>query len=225
MNRIVIVGGMGPQASLELHRRILASAAVAGAKDNDDYPEILHASIPIPDFISSGDSTEGLRRLLESLDELHIRHNDHVILACNTVHVLLPVIEARYDVRFTSLIEETVKVVQQKKTKLVGLLASPTTIHEGLYEQPLSQVGYKIVAPTQGDMDSLERAIRHIIANGSPGNVRQLVEPIIGRMHQAGADYVILGCTELSVMFSGDNSNSLIDPLDAVCNQLFPRVL
>lgn len=49
---IVIIGGMGPQASLLLHRRIIDFAVKKGAKLNSDYPKITHISIPVPDFIS-----------------------------------------------------------------------------------------------------------------------------------------------------------------------------
>lgn len=49
--RIVIIGGMGPQASVELHRRLIAHATMNGAADNHDYPEVVHISLPVRDFI------------------------------------------------------------------------------------------------------------------------------------------------------------------------------
>ncbi|CAN5374133.1 hypothetical protein BH09PAT4_BH09PAT4_06070 [soil metagenome] len=49
---IVIIGGMGPQASLSLHRRIIDRAAQLGARDGDEFPEISHLSLPVRDFIS-----------------------------------------------------------------------------------------------------------------------------------------------------------------------------
>lgn len=49
---ILILGGMGPQASLLLHRRIVNAAAENGAKNGSDFPAITHLSLPIDDFIS-----------------------------------------------------------------------------------------------------------------------------------------------------------------------------
>jgi aspartate racemase len=219
-HRIVIIGGMGPQASLELHRRIIAAAAKAGAKDNEDYPEILHTSIPIPDFISSGDSSMGLSRLEQSLDALHLRHDDTIVLACNTVHLLLPEIETRYNVNFVSLVQETVESVRRTGTKQIGLIASPTTIKIGLYEKPLVSVGCDVILPTPADTNKLEQAIRHVIANSSAEQVKHLIEPIIERMLEEGAEKVILGCTELSVIFSGFSNNYIVDPLTIVLEQL-----
>ncbi len=44
---------MGPQASLSLHERLIERANKLGAKDNNDFPEVIHISLPIEDFISS----------------------------------------------------------------------------------------------------------------------------------------------------------------------------
>ena len=52
MSRIVIIGGMGPQASLSLHQRIIDAAVLHGATNNEDFPEITHVSIPVADFIA-----------------------------------------------------------------------------------------------------------------------------------------------------------------------------
>ena len=58
MNKqIVIIGGMGPQASIELHRRIIDRAARLGAHDGGDFPSITHLSLPIDDFISDESKT------------------------------------------------------------------------------------------------------------------------------------------------------------------------
>ena len=45
--RIIIIGGMGPQASLELHRRMIQQALADGAKDGTDFPHIVHLSLPV----------------------------------------------------------------------------------------------------------------------------------------------------------------------------------
>jgi aspartate racemase len=52
MKNIIIIGGMGPQASHNLHGRLLTRAANLGARDGDEFPEIIHLSLPIKDFIS-----------------------------------------------------------------------------------------------------------------------------------------------------------------------------
>lgn len=218
--RIIILGGMGPQASLELHRRLIARAAEAGASDNEDYPEILHISVPVPDFISSSDSSSGLWRIKQSLDNIKLSEDDQVILACNTAHLLLPELEAYYGIHFVSFIEVVIKTIEKLDPKAVGLLASPTTIKEELYGSPIGERGLKILLPTAKETDKLEHAIRHVITNRSPREVRGPIETMARRMLNDGAEQIILGCTELSVIFKNSKSKHLVDPLDVVCREL-----
>jgi len=69
MHKILIIGGMGPQASLLLHKRIIQYASDQGAVQNEDYPLIYHLSIPVPDFIhSSATKHKALGQIKHALD-------------------------------------------------------------------------------------------------------------------------------------------------------------
>lgn len=61
---ILIIGGMGPQASLELHERILDVSAEHGAKHGHDFPEITHLSLPVEDFINDSKGKDKALRLI-----------------------------------------------------------------------------------------------------------------------------------------------------------------
>jgi len=68
MNKhIVIIGGMGPQASLKLHELILNEAAKTGVEHANEYPQISHLSVPFPDFISD---SERIKDALDLLTEI-----------------------------------------------------------------------------------------------------------------------------------------------------------
>lgn len=72
-NIITIIGGMGPQASLDLHRRLLERAIVLGAKSGGEFPEIRHLSLPIDDFISDETKTSAALGLISSsLERLYL---------------------------------------------------------------------------------------------------------------------------------------------------------
>ncbi|MGZ6005536.1 MAG: hypothetical protein ACXWLH_05325 [Candidatus Saccharimonadales bacterium] len=80
MKDIVIIGGMGPQASLEFHRRIIDKAAQRGAHKGQDYPLIRHVSIPVTDFINSiANRVKALEKLKINLDHLYLwrKHRSH----------------------------------------------------------------------------------------------------------------------------------------------------
>lgn len=62
MKKILIIGGMGPQAGITLHKKIIRKATELGASNGDDFPSIFHVSVPVPEFI---DSTETKQAALE----------------------------------------------------------------------------------------------------------------------------------------------------------------
>ena len=64
---------MGPQASLDLHRRLLERAIALGAKSGGEFPEIRHLSLPIDDFISDETKTSAALGLISSsLERLYL---------------------------------------------------------------------------------------------------------------------------------------------------------
>lgn len=88
-NRIVIVGGMGPQASLELHGRIITEASKRGAVINSDYPEIVHLSLPIDDFISDSSKVDqAISYIARAMQKQHLwrpRQNSNSLQYCTLI--------------------------------------------------------------------------------------------------------------------------------------------
>ena len=64
--RIAIIGGMGPQASYGLHKRLVDGSREFHEGGNDDYPAIVHFSIPVPDFIGNQQQKAAAIKMLRS---------------------------------------------------------------------------------------------------------------------------------------------------------------
>lgn len=209
MKRIIIIGGMGPQASLELHRRIIERAAVNGAQNGKDFPHIVHFSLPVDDFIADARKKKAaLALIIESLKGFRFATDDIVVIACNTAHLLKDDIEKTLGITIISLIDLTVNHIV-KNYKEIRLIASPTTIQTSLYTHPLSQAGIKVRVPSQAELLEVESAIRSVIALKTPKPLRSSNIP------------VLLGCTELSCVFG--NTAGTIDPLNIFIDTLMPR--
>lgn len=142
------------------------------------------------------------------------------MLACNTVHLFLPQLEAHLNHKFVSLIDVTMAAIKQSGAEKIGLLASPTTLRSDLYTDPFVQAGIAAILPTKSEQAKLETAIRQVIAGQSPQSLQASLRPICQGMLHEGAQKIVLGCTELSVIFSDSNDSNLIDPLTEVTKQL-----
>lgn len=84
--KILIIGGMGPQASLFLHKQIIEASVKDGAKHGYEYPEIVHLSLPVKDFISStrykNSALKLIRNRLECLWRLHFYKHNNCLQHC-----------------------------------------------------------------------------------------------------------------------------------------------
>lgn len=143
---------------------------------------------------------------------------DKIVLACNTAHLLLPQLQACIAGQFVSLIDTTVGHLNARAVNKVGLLASPTTIRTGLYEHPLSEQGIQTIVPSAHNVDRIETLIRRIIG-GERVPIAEL-SSVARDLERRGAELILLGCTELSVIAGQEPLNKWVDPLRLISEQL-----
>jgi|SRR3989344_2220520 len=200
---LFILGGMGPEASNYMYETLIKiSIQKFGAKNNDDYPEIILNSVPVPDFISSDKfKNKALKMLVERVEQANRLNISCISIACNTAHVLLEQLQKKSQIPFISMIEEMVKSVTKDKIKTVGLMGTPSTLRYGLYQEKLIKEGIDYVVPTANQINTLERVIRNVVAGKILKNDQDELKKIADFLRKKGAEAIILGCTELPLVF------------------------
>jgi aspartate racemase len=146
----------------------------------------------------------------------------HVVIACNTAHILSDPIKDCLGTMPVSLIEATAEEARARRHKRLGLLASPTTIKSGLFERALAPHGIKMILPNSTTMSEIEAMIRDTIAGNTPSCESLL--SVTQALRAQGAERVILGCTELSVIGQEISEDVVIDPLKIVVQRIFEEV-
>jgi aspartate racemase len=210
--RILIIGGMGPQASLVLHNYLIDAAVKLGVRDNQDYPLIVHASIPVEDFISDQSAKpRALALLRQTLQPLQQFGFTDAVIACNTAHLLYDEIADAAGIRPHSLVQLAEQERRQMGSPVTGVLATPTTLQSGLYRDVLTL-----------DADGQQTTLNYILsvlASDTPDPTA--LGRLTGKLHKQGAEVVILGCTELSVINQPAIANPrVIDPLRLAAKQI-----
>lgn len=122
-------------------------------------------------------------------------------IACNTAHVLLPKLKKISKVPFVSMIEETAKQVHKDGRKKVGLLGTPSAIKYCLYQEVLKKYGISAIIPSDKQLIILERIIRAVLSGKILKNDAKQLEKITNGFQTIGAEAIILGCTELPLVF------------------------
>lgn len=202
---ICILGGIGPQASSYMYKLLIElSVKRFNAKNNDDFPEIILYSIPVPDFISNRSERkvafEMLKRKITQSNNLNVLC---FAIACNTAHVLIGKLQAASRAPFLSMINEVARQVNKDKINKVGLLATPSTIKYALYQKAMKEKGVEIITPRKKEQDYIEKIIRNVLEEKKIFQDQERLLLISNSLKQRGAEGIILGCTELPLVFPG----------------------
>ena len=221
-NHLVILGGMGPQASIHLHQLIIEKAA-ARLSGFNDYPCILHVSLAVPDTIASDDAEDATVLMFDSVcAELPMENAAAVCIACNTAHLFVDKMQKLPKERFVSMIEAVANDAASAGAHKVGLLGSPLTIQSGLYQDALAARGIEVVTPDATDVNRLNNVIHEVVYGVDPPQLRPVLNEIAGKLEQNGADAILLGCTELPLV-GVDGPFTVLDSLDSLARAMLAR--
>lgn len=220
---VCILGGMGPSASAYLYQTLIKiSIAEYGVKNNDQFPEIILDSVPVPDFISDDKNREkALKMLQERVNKLKILSINSFSIACNTAHILLPQLLKLTTIPFISMIDEVVRVVENDKLKKIGLISTPSTLKYGLYQTKLQEKKIAVIMPEQ--IHELEKIIRRVIKGEILLADQVLLRNIANTMKKQGAKGIILGCTELPLVFPKEYSLPVYNSVEILARALLRK--
>ena len=222
---IAILGGMGPQASAKLVEILIdKSIKDFGAKDGDDFPEIILDSVPVSDFISTSENIKhALEIFMERIKLLSHFNISSFAIACNTAHVMLDELRSTTKKEFVSIIDEVVDQVSKKKIAKIGLLASPSTIKFGLFDNAFQEFNIKLIMPTKAEQERLEKIIRRVIRGRILESDQLNLILIAGALKRRGAAGIILGCTELPLVFPKRFTIPVFNSLEILANALLRK--
>ena len=222
---IGVLGGMGPQASIYLYKMLIElSGTCFGAKNNDDFPEIIIYSTPVPDFISSCSRRKiAFKMLKQRVIKLNNFNVLYFAIACNTAHILIEQLQNVSKAPFLSIIDEVVKKVNGDKINKVGLLATPSTIKYSLYQKALKKRGINTVFPNKKEQSFTEKAIRNVLRGKILKSDREKLIIIANSLKKRRAKGVVLGCTELPLVFPRKYSLPVYDSVKILAMALLQK--
>jgi len=212
MSAIGILGGMGPQASAKLYELlIVGTQKYTPAAVDDDYPEIVLLNVPVPNFISNKNELPKAKQML--IDRTKLLEKAGCIvngIACNTAHILLPNLQAVTNVPFLSIPNLVAEQVETAGYRRVGLLATPTTLGSTLYDDALNNIA-ELVRPDQELAEQIEQYIYKQLNNALQESERRQFRVKIDKFKvDNNLDAVILGCTELPLVYGESLSDDII---------------
>lgn len=219
-----VIGGVGPLATTYYMEKLIRLTAAEKDQDHIDLVVMQHATIPDRTAYILGESDVDPGPIMaEDARKLESLGVAFITLPCNTAHYFVQQVINAVETPVLSIIEQTVGAVLERVSvgDKVGILATTGTLQSEVYQQALTAVGLPTLVPEEADQDLLMHIIYGQVKAGLPVDL-DLFNDICDRLVGRGAEAIILGCTELSVIAEDHNllgNSLLVDSLDVLARR------
>ena len=229
MKKIGIIGGIGPESTVEYYKRIVYG--YNKLKNNVDYPQIFINSINMSEmlgFIVKNEYEKLIDFLVNEIKKLETIGVDYVAIASNTPHCVINELIEKTTVPIISIVEETgkyIKKINLKKTLLTGTIF---TMERDFYKNYFEKLNIECIVPNDNEKKIIHNIIFPNLENGIIiEKDRQLFKDICNEIiANKNIDGIILGCTELPLMIKENDFNiPVIDTMEIHIKSILEKLL
>jgi len=145
--------------------------------------------------------------LADAASRLEAAGADLLVLCTNTMHKVADQIDAAVGIPLVHLADATADAVHRAGLGVVGLLGTAFTMEQAFYRDRLAANGLTVLVPGEADRATVHRVIYDELCLGVVSEQSRVAfVAVIGRLVEAGAQGVILGCTEIELLISPQDS-------------------
>lgn len=219
-----IMGGMGPEATLEFMTKVLQRTDARADQDHlrlliDHNPKVpnRHASI-------DGSGEDVTPYLIEMAANLERSGADFVVMVCNTAHAYQGAIADSLSIPFVSIIDEVVDELNENTNEklAVGVMAAEGCLNAQLYQNALRDSSYPVKVWNQQHLEQFMELVYRIKAGDVGKQSSATMEELANVLVEQGAEILLAGCTEIPLVL---NPKRFSMPLYCSTDVLVSRVI
>jgi len=203
VKRLGIIGGLGPEATMDYYRLIVA--AYRQQKPDGSYPAIVINSIDlnkVRDLVTVNALADLTEYLVAEVQRLARAGADFGLLAASTPHIVFDDLRRQSPISLLSIVEATCEAAKALGLKRLGLLGTRFTMQGRFFPDVFERAGMTLAVPTEDEQAYIHEKYMGELVNGIfLSETRQGLLEIVERLkRQEGIEGVILGGTELPLI-------------------------
>jgi aspartate racemase len=203
MKKIGLIGGLGPEATVDYYKEIIKTFSVGNEDLN--YPEIIVYSVNMSEFIGlmkQKEYTKATVYLLEKIESLKRAGADFAAITANTPHLFFNELEEKSTLPLISIVEATCREAINRNLKKPGLFGTGFTMDASFYPNVFRKNGIEVIMPDKTEKEVINQKLFSEIELGIfKDETRNLLKNIIQKMvDERQIDSIILGCTEFPLI-------------------------
>lgn len=159
-----------------------------------DFAEIEH-------YQAVGDWDKSAQVLTDIAQSLEQAGADFIVICTNTMHKVAPQIQKKIAIPILHIAQATAQALVDDGIRKVGLLGTKYTMTQDFYKEKLLESGLEVLIPDQAGIADVNRIIYDELCLGDiRESSKQTYLTVIDDLKNAGAEAVILGCTEIGLL-------------------------
>lgn len=229
MKKIGIIGGIGPESTLEYYKRIVYG--YRKITNDENYPQIFINSINMNEmmnFLKVNDFDGLTLQLIKEIHKLEQIGAEYIAIASNTPHCVADELKKKCSVPIISIVDETCSFARKNNLRKLLLTGTIFTMNNTFYQEALGNFGIECIVPDDEGKDAIFGIIFPNLENGIIIEKDKLAfmgicEKIIA---ENKVDGLILGCTELPLMVNqGDFAVKVLDTMEIHINGILQKII
>ncbi len=202
MKTIGLIGGMSWESTVTYYKVI--NETIKRELGGLHSAKILLYSVDfdeIEKYQASGEWDKSADVLSDAAERLERAGADFIIICTNTMHKVVPQMKERIGIPIVHIAEATADKLKEHGITTVGLLGTKYTMTQDFYKDKLIEAGIRVIIPDDNDVETVNAVIYDELCLGNiiPASKDKYLE-IIRKLEDAGAQGVILGCTEIGLL-------------------------
>lgn len=204
MKTIGVIGGIGPQATMDFEERVhRVSQALIPQFTGTGYPPLVVFYLRHPPLLLNDDGSPVLPRtphpgLIDAAKKLGALA-DFIVITSNGAHIFREQVEAASGLKVLSIIDVTLDEVRRRGWRRSGVIGMGEPL---VYMGPMSETGMQYETLEAGKIGPLDRALLQVMEGQATDAGASLAREAVTDLRQRGVDGVILGCTELPLLLA-----------------------
>jgi aspartate racemase len=203
MKTVGIIGGIGPESTVEYYRFIIEG--YRAATSDGSHPSIIINSIDLSKLVgwmNAGELDDVTDYLVAEIEKLQRAGVDFALLAANTPHIVFNRVRDRVTLPMISIVEATRDRARDLNLQRPALFGTRFTMQGKFYPEVFAEAGINIVIPNETERAFIhEKYMGELLNNIFLPETRERLIAIVNHMKQReGIDGLILGGTELPLI-------------------------
>jgi len=212
MKTLGIIGGLGPESTIDYYKRIIA--LYRERTRDGSYPRFIIISVDLKkglNFMEAGDLAGMAAYLLEGIGKLGDAGADFALISANTPHIVFGELASKSPIPLISIVEATCAAAKALGLKRLALFGTRYTMQATFYLKVFLHEGIELLVPEPDDQDYIhDKYMNELVPGEFLPETRAGLLDIVDRMKaKSDIDGVILAGTELPLILSDAGHNGI----------------